>query len=58
MSNSSQFLYTMLEELNNKFALQLDLTDWSCQNATDTHAENEVTVYRHCYWEQPLNQAD
>jgi hypothetical protein len=46
-ADEQQFLYTMLAELNNKFALQLDLspnTDWSCQNATDTHAENEVSV--------------
>ncbi len=37
------FLNIMLEELNSKFALQLNLspiTDWSCQTATDTQAEN------------------
>jgi hypothetical protein len=41
------FLNVMLEELNAKFALQLDLspiTDWSCQYATDTQAENNPCI--------------
>jgi hypothetical protein len=41
------FLNIMLEELNSKFALQLDLgpiTDWSCQSATDAQAKNSQYI--------------
>jgi hypothetical protein len=41
------FLNVMLEELNAKFALQLDpspITDWSCQYASDTQIENDPCI--------------
>ena len=43
--DEKSFLETMLEELKNTFALQLDLcpsTDKSCQVATDMHDQNDM----------------
>ncbi len=40
-------MLTLLEELNAKFALQLDLSpimDWSGQSATDPHAESSPCI--------------
>ncbi len=45
--DEQQFINIMLEELNSKFALQLDLspiTDWSCQSATDTPDESGTYI--------------